>query len=491
MGDPVDRKLLLGLSLVAVWASVWVALHIHNLGWRIVEVIPEPLSPLLGLDYAMGLVWWSALAFALLVLGGASRQMLFVAWVAKLFVTLVLMLFFESHYGLDAFWYYRATVTGYHDFFPYHDFRHDLTPSLGSFLGKSLGIPGSANAVRLILWIAAVTGPFYHAIKVVCAFLGLLGVWWFYQAVVVALGRPYPPVFYLLAFFPSILFWSSILGKDPIQFFFLGLYAYGAVLWFVRGRLGGVLLTAAGLLGVYLLRPWLTVMAAGAILLAACLGRARIAQVAVLMLVGIPLLLFAGGRTAGMLDLQKGLSEATSATVMRVALEAIESRMTGFAQETKRSGGSGVDLLADQAQGTTTVTFGSHLPMIVFSGLFRPLPFDITNPLTALAAAENTFAFCLAIAALFHFRLGYLRDPLVLWPALYCLAWATAYGLIVMGNFGSGARFKLQMWPFFLVLVFGLIHREGRAVLAARLAMWRKRSGRLPAGRSNARAGSG
>ena len=448
---------LLGLPVVG--ATVWVSLHLHDLGFRILEVLPSNVFPQLALDYTMGLLWWSVLAIGILVFGGDSRRMLLLAWVGKFFVVLVAMLFYEHHYGLDAFSYFQLKLTGYHDWFPFHDFRNDLTPSLELLAEYDDPLQaaniGHANSLRFILLIAAVTGPFYHAMKVGCAFMGFLGVWWFYRAVVVALGRPYPPVFYLLAFFPSIIFWSSILGKDPLQFFFLGLYAYGGAVWFVQGRPAALWLIGAGLLGSYLIRPWTALMAGSALVLATLLGRARGWQVGLLTLAGGSLLFLAGKYFLTLVNL----------TDQALALEFMESQAKGFAGETQRVSGSGADL-PDVAQGGFSA---ASLVLVIFTGLFRPLPFEITNPLTALAAVENTVVLLLALAALSRFRLAYLRDPLVLWPAIYCLTWATLYGLIVMANFGSGARFKLQMWPFFLLLLSSLTHREGRALLASRV----------------------
>src|SRR6266705_3055829 len=82
--------------------------------------------------------------------------------------------------------------------------------------------------------------------------LGLVAVYVFYRAAELYLGRPDRRVLYVLAFVSSILFWSSILGKDPIVLLGVALYTYGFVAWYRARRLRyvavllfGVLLAAA------------------------------------------------------------------------------------------------------------------------------------------------------------------------------------------------------------------------------------------------------
>jgi len=458
-----DRVRIWGVILVLVaGVSVWVSLNVRVLG-VLIDSQPEK-----ELDYAMGVLVWGLFAFGILVFGGNSRRMLLIAWVGKFFVTLVAMLFYEYHYPLDATYYHRVMKTGRDDTFPGVDFREDMMPSLTEsppdVEGGTFGsLVQSANWIRVLMLVGSVIGPFYHSLKVGFAFFGLLGIWYFYRAVAVALGRPYPPAFYLLAFFPSIIFWSSILGKDPLQFLFTGVYAYGAALWLVQGRLAACWYVGAGLLGAAMLRPWLGIMGGLALFFATVLGRCRRWQVGLMLLAGttLPFLSLSPQQTQTVLHLDLDQAQAFVDGQIQI-FEIVEMRAQGMAQDTQNLGGSGVVI-------DRNASLQGSIPLAMFSGLFRPLLFDITNPFTALAAVENTVILLLALLALFRFRWGYLRDPLILWPTIYCLMWTTLYGFIVMANFGSGARYKLQVWPFLLMAILLLAHRKGRALLQARL----------------------
>jgi len=280
-----------------------------------------------------------------------------------------------------------------------------------------------------------------------------LGIWWFYRAVVVALGRPYPPAFYLLAFFPSIIFWSSILGKDPFQFLFLGLYAYGGAIWLRQGRPVAFWFIGLGIIGSFLLRPWIAILAGGSLILATLLGRCRVWQASLLLLALVPVLYFGGAQFLK----DKALNDPD------MVIDYAQSIPGGIVSSS--GGGSGGEIVDI----TDLKSLGAAMPWVIFSGLFRPLVFDITNPFTALVAVQNTVVLLLAVVALSHFRLAYVREPLLLWPILYSLMWAALYGLIVMANFGSGERYRLQTWPFLLMVLVCLSHRIGRTWLDSRM----------------------
>lgn len=453
------------LFLLVVIVAAWLGVNMHVLGYRFWT------APEIEQDYMMGVLWWCIFALGILAFSGDNRRMLLIAWTGKFFVVLGAMLFYEYSYGLDAGGYHLVAKTGYHDYFPGIDMRNHLNPFSQPVTIEEEVLRtqmGTVNFIRIILIVSSITGPFYHAIKVAFAFMGLGGVWFFYRAIVVALGRPNPPAFYVLAFFPSIIFWSSILGKDPFQLLSLGLYAYGVSGWVVQGRWLSACFMGAGLFGAYVVRPWMSMMAVGAVALAILLGRSRKGQRSLALLAALALVPLIGDeQISKMLRLSPDLIKELESDPTNIAMlfDVADLAAKGMSMESKGSGGSGVDLEGLAMDGGIR----GNLLVGVFSGFFRPLPFDITNPFTALAAAENTFVLLLAIVALGRVRLAYLRDPLLLWLAGFCLMWATAYGFIVMANFGAGVRYKLQMWPFLLTLLLSLAHREGRALLEARV----------------------
>ncbi len=81
--------------------------------------------------------------------------------------------------------------------------------------------------------------------KLDVAMAGLAGVYIFYRAAVLFLGREDMRILLVLGLTPSILFWSSILGKDPIVMLGMAVYSYGAVALWKRRRLSSLIFVAS------------------------------------------------------------------------------------------------------------------------------------------------------------------------------------------------------------------------------------------------------
>lgn len=448
-----DALVFMGGTLAA---AVWIGYHIRDLGFRIDQ-------PAIGLDYAMGVIWWIVLAVGLVWLGGVDRNLLLAGWLAKFFVVLVAMLFYEQRYGLDAYHYFRTTITGQHFMYQgvdwreewYHVFRDPTRGLQENRLGQ-----GTDNMIRMVMFLSLVVGKYYHALKVVFAFFGLLGSYAFYRAVVVMLGRSVPIAFYWLTFFPSILFWSSILGKDPLIFMILGLVAYGAARMLVRGELKGFFIASGGLILAFNVRPWTAVMAAGCLVLAVFLRRGHIIQRLAIVMIALPALLYAWEPIAKRFHIED-LKSVERLYVQLTEGQDVKSEWTAYTAEFGGSSRANEAMeLAQQMQGGN---LSRALPIVVFSGLFRPLPFDARNIFSGLAALENTLLLLLVLLAFWRLKWSTVRDPVVIWAVSYCVLWSTLHGAILLANFGAGVRYKLQMVPFMVMILFLLLHREGYA----------------------------
>ena len=121
---------------------------------------------------------------------------------------------------------------------------------------------GTTNIVSLSWLHQQIIPASYHAMKVSFAMVGLIAIYVFYRAAARFLGREDIRVLYLVALFPGSLFWSSILGKDPVILLGISLYIYGVVaLNTYRGRdlkrLTYLISLAAGVALASFIRFWL------------------------------------------------------------------------------------------------------------------------------------------------------------------------------------------------------------------------------------------
>lgn len=100
--------------------------------------------------------------------------------------------------------------------------------------------------------------------------------------------------------------------------------------------------------------------------------------------------------------------------------------------------------------------FLMNLPLALFSGLFRPIIFEVSNPLQFLVALENIAVFVFLIFALWKsgFRFSII-NPFVMATLVYVLSLAVLLAFAAP-NFGTLSRYKAGYWPFLILLVLAL-----------------------------------
>jgi hypothetical protein len=388
-----------------------------------------------GTDYRLAFLWAFALWLSLLVwpIPNADKHALLWIWPAKIMVVLGAFLFFESHYEI-------------HDSFGYY-----ATPKQDGFRwpGFEFG-QGGWNIISLS-WLhqQVIPGDSYHTMKVSFAMVGLIAIYLFYRAAVRFLGREDIRVLYLLALFPSILFWSSNIGKEPVVLLGIGLYVYGTV-------------------GIYPLRSpdlkWLTYaasIAAGvtlASLIRVWLGPILLAPLAVFILFTLQSIL-----TRGLVVMVVAVAFVHTISLANDSFK-IETREDlverthnishAAAKGVPESGGSSLSVPRFQDL-SSMVRF---VPLGVFTALFRPLPGEVLNPFGLLASLENVGLLLLLLRAIKRSKWKDLSHPLVLWAITLILLWSIVYGFNSIQNLGAAVRWRLQVLP----LLVGLLCYLGR-----------------------------
>jgi hypothetical protein len=329
------------------------------------------------------------------------------------------MLLYEWTYGLDAYGYFNAS----------------LQAAPPSAIGFS---DGTAN-MRGIAWLVARVLPnSYHALKVFFSLVGMLGIFLIYRAATRIIGRNDPRALYVIGLFPSCLFWSSILGKDPVQLLGIGLYVYGVVNAFSDLRPRYVLVAAAGLVLSMFIRLW-----SGPIL--------------VLPLVVFPLM---SARSLATKAVVTGIFAAVFVfAVVQVAdrfrLETVQDVVNIADKLSQSAGWEGGSTIRSSQELSSPGTLIAFAPVAMFTALFRPLPGEVRGLFGIIAGLENGVLIALVGIALVKFRRRLLRDPIVLWSMLLVLGWSAVYGVSVY-NLGTIVRFKLQILPILLLLIMHL-----------------------------------
>lgn len=402
---------LLGISIAAMAFFVPAFLRlVEFLGHRIPQKDVR-------LDYIKGLIWAVFLGLTIFIwpVRSADRKPLLVIWSVKCLVMLFLMLFFESQYQTDSFGYFSGA-------------RHNISEWDDMYLG------GPSFPVVFITWMHHHSFfNSFHAAKVTFGMIGLVAIYIFYRAAVAFLRQERLALLYIFAFFPSILFWSSILGKEPLGLLGMAIYSYGVVNWFMRRELVYLAIMLLGILFGAYLRIWMGIILSLPVLFISITLIARnLFLNAAAIFVLIPVLLFSSIQTSEYLGLESARDIPKIASV----------KLADFSR--------GNSILAEPVSGYNDFAdMLLFLPKGMFTVLFRPLPGEVNNIFGISAGLENAFLLILLGLALKRAQWQKLADPIFIWALLLIAVWAAFYGFIGC-NLGTICRYKLQVLPVFL-----------------------------------------
>ncbi len=373
-------------------------------------------------DYAVALVWSVFLGGSILFwpVSAKDKQALMLIWIIKVLVVLGFMLVYESHYGLDSYGYFSesraATLAG---------------PSENRIES------GTEHMVRLAWLHQKIIPDSYHALKVSCALMGLIAVIFLYRAMVCWLGREDQRILFFFGLFPSILFWGSILGKDPIALLGIALYTWGGIHWVKHKKSFFLILCLLGVLVSAFMRFWLGIILMGPLMFLVYLTKKQALAQKWLLLGGAGLIFLYYFSNFQVQFHVRAWSEIFTAT---------RNFSYNFSE-----GGS-----AQQMDLSSTLKMVLYLPLAVFTTLFRPFPGEVLNLFGFLSGVENVFLFIFFLKTI---SVGYvnlkkdLKEPLVRWMLSFVLLWLSFYSFICYQNLGTSVRYRLQMLPLFLMLL--------------------------------------
>jgi hypothetical protein len=274
----------------------------------------------------------------------------------------------------------------------------------------------------------------------VFSWLAFLGLVLFYRAFTIAFTNGNRLRYAVLLFlFPSLLYWSSTMGKEAPVTLGLGMAALGAAQLLTHRR-GGVVLMALGLGLAMVIRPHEALLFVGAFGVAFLFRRSvqgrpyqttgKLIGIGVIVIVGV----FLAARTSNYLH----ISSLNTSSVTHI----LDRTKQGNQQ-------SGSATLA----GSTSVT---GWPKNAYIVLFDPLPFQAHSTTERLASAENTLLLILLLFSLG--RLGRLLRHLPSNPyALMCLLYSVVFLFIFanLGNLGLIDRERVLMLPLLFTLFCG------------------------------------
>jgi len=278
------------------------------------------------------------------------------------------------------------------------------------------------------------TGVTFYGISILWTWLGLLGMLFFYLAFRTAFPDGNRRLYMALVFlYPSMLLWTSSLGKDALMIFCLGMAVYGAVRVQRRLSAAGLLWLALGTVGMLMIRPHLAAVFAVAFGASAIIRPVRAGYLSpVVRIVALStvaaLCIFVVRTASGYVGLE-GLGPEE-------IFGFIEER-----QERSERGGAAFE----QTDPRTPVGFALAIPTV----LFGPFPWEAHNTNAQIASMEG-----LGLLALLVYRRRSVgaafratsRNSQLLLVGVFVLLFIFFFSAIA--NFGIIARQRAQVFPF-------------------------------------------
>ncbi len=325
------------------------------------------------------------------------------------------------------------------------------SPKVGQPITALAGTESVAFAAGVLYTF---TGPSAPLAFILFGIAGFWGSVCFYQAFRVGVPAGNHHLYLLLLFFlPSLLYWSSTLGKEPLMMLSLGMAALAVACFLTRPKASALVI---GFIGI-------VIGVAVRVHLVAILGLAAAAGYAVKP---VPM------RWRELRPVIKLLGLAFSA----FAVVAVSMAARDFVGDAGIDIGSGfIAALADTAERTAiggseiepvVVSTPADVPRAFFNVLFRPHLLEIANPFMALAGIEAAMLFAL-IATRFRSVWHSLRRSFSMPYVTVSLLFTCIFTILfsAFGNLGLLVRQRVQVLPFFLVLLL----LEGRVRQSHRL----------------------
>ena len=238
----------------------------------------------------------------------------------------------------------------------------------------------------------------------------------------------------LLFLLPSIVYWTSAIGKDALAVFFIGSAVYGFALLERRSRSSAFLPLLFGLAGLLCVRPHVAGMLATAFALPYAVGRNKQGvRGLVVKAIGIPILIGVTVYFAAQAQAYVGMDDVSQASYV-LSKEATGSK------------------IGSSAFGSASVTARVLGAPFLF---FRPFPWEVHNLQALIACAESMLL--LAITWRLRKQIYYAlwkhwRSGFTLFLILYLVEFSVVFSACI-SNFGLLARERTMAVPLFVILL--------------------------------------
>lgn len=410
------QVLLYILALITCFLTILLITHFENITFRVFEYAQKlGFYPDIYYNWFLGILCFVFLTFIVSLLN--QKDLLYI-WLIKGFITLVFMLIYEYKYGLDSYMYYTRAVYSDESTFFY---------------------AATDNLIYFTKLLTYLVGDSFYSLKIFYSFIGFIGILFLYKSYIYILKKSNIEVYsekyflYCIFLFPSILFWSSTLGKEPITLFFIGMFIFNFLKVIDEKKLINILFVIISIVGVYYIRPWWAIIFLSVVALNMLNLKSK--KQVFFLISTMPILYYA----------VLSIFEVRKVTSFNDIFERLYSvaKLMSF-------GGSAIEV-------NNISTLWGYLYYYIpnlFTALFRPMFYDVNSLFTLFNAVENTLLLYVCVRYILLKPLEILTNKYLRVLLLFVFIWSLLYVVVSSANLGAAVRFKLQVLPIILIIVF-------------------------------------
>jgi hypothetical protein len=321
------------------------------------------------------------------------------------------------------------------------------------------GDEASYFIVRVAGFFDLLTFNTYSSTALLFAIFSFAGLWAMYST----FQRLYPSLInkiaYAIFFIPSVILWGSGILKDSITLGALGWLTYAVfnIFYFKTKILVNFILLVLAFFILFTVKIYILLCILPAVIIFIFGSKLKSIKSTIIKFIAAPLVLTLSITIAYFSILKIGENNP------KYALDqlAVTSQITAYdiAYWTGRNAGSTYDI--GELDGTF-IGMLKLLPQAINVSLFRPYFWEVSNPFMLLSAVES---FLIMLFTLYvFFKTSFVQmakkitNPIVFFCLAFALSFAFAVGVSTF-NFGSLARYKIPMIPFYLLALI-LLHRR-------------------------------
>ena len=314
--------------------------------------------------------------------------------------------------------------------------------------------------IQVAFLLDLLTFSTYSATAVFFAVLSFTGMWALYQTFYGEFRNLHFPLALAILFIPSVFFWGSGLLKDTLTLGCLGWMTYSFQRFVIKRKINllliGIFLVAAFL--TYSIKKYILLSFLPALVFWMTSEYFWGMKNSALKLLVAPIVVVLCG-ALGYLTIQSVGKDDPRYALGNIARTAqITAYDIRYGWGARLGDGSGYSL------GELDGTFGSMIrlaPQAINVSLFRPYLWEVRNPFMLLSAVEALICLLLTVWVAYKISIKsffrHLVKPYVSFCMLFAIVFAFAVGISTY-NFGTLARYKIPMIPFYFTGLVLLYH---------------------------------